>query len=73
MQTKKSPAKGEARRDEWDPLDADSVSELKRQYDAMEESLRHYVDQRLAIVDVEANAGQRWPPRRAAAGEHAVH
>lgn len=51
MQTKKSRARGEARRDEWDPLDADTVAELKRQYDAMEESLRHYVDQRLVALE----------------------
>jgi hypothetical protein len=53
MQTKKSKSRG----DEWNPLDADAVAELKRQYDAMEESLRSYVDQRLAAAERQASRG----------------
>lgn len=57
MQTKKSKPRG----DEWNPLDGDTVSELKRQYDAMEESLKDYVDQRLAAGERQASRGSRNP------------
>jgi hypothetical protein len=53
MQTKKS----KPRRDEWEPLDADTIAELKRQHEAMEESLRHYVDQRLAALERQPSRG----------------
>jgi hypothetical protein len=52
MQTKKT----RVPREDADPLDADTVAELKRQYDAMALSVRDYVDKRTASLDTRSQA-----------------
>lgn len=60
MLTEKTPsAKAGADCAECEPLDAATVAEMNRQYEAIEQSLHHYIDQRLAGTE------KRESPRRA--------